>query len=334
MKKLLAILLTALFVLSGLALAESSGASAASGTLVIYSPHDASPLEAGVKLFEAAYPGIEVQVVAAGTGELLQRIAAESENPLADVLWGGGADSLAAFKSYFDPYVCANDAVIDEAYKDKDDLWIGESPLPMVIFYNRELVKDEEAPKTWNDLLDPKWKGQIAYASPAKSGSAFTQLCTMIFANGGPEGGGWDFVKAFYANLDGKVQDSSGNCHKLVKTGEYKIGITIEKSAVLYDGDDTVCYNYPAGNSAVPDGVAMVKNCPNPDNAKLFIDFVTGVECQTEQSTNWKRRPVRTDMDTGSLPALSELDLADYDFDWAANNKPEIIETWQDIMVG
>ncbi len=329
MKKLLAILLTALFVLSGFAIAESP-----SGTVVIYSPHDANPLEAGVKLFEAAYPQIKVQVVAAGTGELLQRIAAESENPLADVLWGGGADSLAAFKEHFDAYVCANDDVIDEAYKDRDDLWIGESPLPMVLFYNRELVGDEEAPKSWNDLLDPKWEGQIAFASPAKSGSAFTQLCTMIFAAGGPEGGGWDFVKEFYANLDGKVQDSSGNCHKLVKTGEYKIGVTIEKSAVLYAGDEGVAYNYPAGNSAVPDGVALVKNCPNPDNAKLFIDFVTGIECQTEQSENWSRRPVRNDMDTGALPALSELDLTDYDFDWAANNKAEIIEMWQDIMVG
>ena len=86
-----------------------------------------------------------------------------------------------------------------------------------------------------------------------------------------------------------------------ISTGEYAIGVTIEKSAVLYAGDDSVGYNYPAGNSAVPDGVAIVKDCPNLENAKLFVDFVTGVECQTEQSTNWSRRPVRTDMDTGCL---------------------------------
>jgi len=330
MKKCLSIFLTAILLLSPFAgLAE-----APSGSLVIYSPHDANPLNAGVALFEQAYPNIKVEIVAAGTGELLQRIAAESENPLGDVLWGGGADSLAAFKEYFQPYVCANDDVIDEVYKDKDDLWIGESPLPMVLFYNRELVKDEEAPKTWDDLLDPKWKGQIAFASPAKSGSAYTQLCTMIFAHGGPEGGGWDFVKAFYENLDGKVQDSSGNCHKLVASGEYAIGVTLEKSAVLYADNGKVAFVYPAGNSAVPDGAAIVKNCPNLENAKLFMDFVTGVECQTEQSTNWSRRPVRNDMDTGALPPLSELDLTDYDFDWAANNKEEVIETWQDIVVG
>lgn len=104
------------------------------GSVVVYSPHDADPLNAGVNLFMEKYPNVKVEVVAAGTGELCNRIAAESANPIADVLWGGGADSLAAFKEYFQPYVCANDEFIGDAYKDPDDLWIGESPLPMVIF--------------------------------------------------------------------------------------------------------------------------------------------------------------------------------------------------------
>ena len=109
-----------------------------SGTVVVYSPHDAEPLNAGVNLFMEKYPNVQVEVVAAGTGELCNRIAAESANPIADVLWGGGADSLAAFKEYFEPYVCANDEYIDDAYKDPEGYWIGESPLPMVIFYNKD----------------------------------------------------------------------------------------------------------------------------------------------------------------------------------------------------
>jgi len=62
------------------------------GTVVVYSPHDADPLNAGVNLFMEKYPNVKVEVVAAGTGELCNRIAAESANPIADVLWGGGAD--------------------------------------------------------------------------------------------------------------------------------------------------------------------------------------------------------------------------------------------------
>ena len=309
-------------------------AALAEGSLVVYSPHDADPLQSGLALFQAAYPDIKVEYIAAGTGELLQRVAAESENPLADVLWGGGADSLAAFKPYFQPYVCANDDVIADSFKDAEDLWIGESPLPMVLFYNKTMVSEEDAPKTWEDLLNPKWKGQIAYASPAKSGSAYTQLCTMILAQGGVDNGGWDFVEKFYQNLDGKVQDSSGNCHKLVASGEYAIGVTIEKSAVLYADNPDVAFVYPLQDSAVPDGVAIIKNCPNLDNAKLFVDFVTGIECQKDQNTNWKRRPVRSDLEPVGLIKLSEIDLVDYDFDWAANDKAATIEKWQEIVVG
>ena len=73
------------------------------GKLVVYSPHDADPLNAGVAQFEEKYPNIDVEVIAAGTGELCQRVVAESANPQGDVLWGGGADTLAAYTDYFAP---------------------------------------------------------------------------------------------------------------------------------------------------------------------------------------------------------------------------------------
>ena len=308
-----------------------------SGKLVVYSPHDADPLNDGVNMFMEKYPGIQVEVVAAGTGELCNRIKAESAAPIADVLWGGGADSLAAFKDYFQPYVCANDAVIDEAYKDKDDLWIGESPLPMVIFYNKDLIEKAgmTVPTKWSDLIDPQWEGKIAYCLPSKSGSAYTQLCTMLLGHGGKEDG-WDFIEDLYDNLDGKIVDSSGKCHKMVADGEFYVGLTIEKSAIKYADDASVGFVYPEdGTSAVPDGVALVKGCPNEENAKLFIDFVTSKECQTVQSEKWGRRPVRNDMEVpAGMAKLSELKLVDYDFDWAANDKETIIEKFNDIMVG
>lgn len=317
--------------------AAASTSGSPSGTLVVYSPHDADPLNDGVNLFMQKYPGIQVEVVAAGTGELCNRIKAESAAPIADVLWGGGADSLAAFKDYFQPYVCANDAVIADAYKDKNDLWIGESPLPMVIFYNKGLIEKAglTIPTKWEDLTAPEWKGKIAYCLPSKSGSAYTQLCTMLFGHGGKENG-WDFIKKLYANLDGKIVDSSGKCHKMVADGEFYVGLTLEKSAVKYADDANVGFVYPAdGTSAVPDGVALVKGCPNEANAKLFIDFVTSKECQTAQSQKWGRRPVRSDMEVpAGMAKLSDLKLVDYDFDWAANQKEAIIEKFNDIMVG
>lgn len=303
------------------------------GSLVVYSPHDADPLNAGVEMFRQKYPNINVEVIAAGTGELCQRVVAESANPQGDVLWGGGADTLAAYTDYFAPYVCANDDVIADAYKDANDLWIGESPLPMVFIYNKTLIDEADVPTTWEGLCDEALKGKIAYASPAKSGSAYTQLCTMLFSQPTLEEG-WALVEKFIANLDGKIQDSSGNCHKLVASGEYTLGVTIEKSAVLYNDNPDIGYVYPEKNSAVPDGVALIKNCPNEENAKLFIDFVTSMECQTAQNADWARRPVRSDLTPVGLCQLSELDLGDYDFAYAATEKEAIVEHWNDLTVG
>lgn len=337
MKKFLCIVLSLVAVLSMVACSSQDAnsdntADGPSGKLVVYSPHDADPLNAGVEMFRQAYPNIEVEVIAAGTGELCQRLVAEAENPQGDVLWGGGADTLAAYTDYFEAYECANDAVIGDAYKDANDLWIGESPLPMVFIYNKTLIDEADVPKTWEDLCNPDLKGKIAFCAPSKSGSAYTQLCTMLFSQPSIDEG-WALVEKFVANLDGKILDSSGNCHKLVASGEYVVGVTIEKSAVLYADNPDIGFVYPEANSAVPDGVALIKNCPNPDNAKLFIDFVTGLDCQKAQNADWKRRPVRSDVSPEGLCALDECNVGTYDFDYAANNRDAIKEKFNDLTV-
>ena len=305
------------------------------GSLVVYSPHDPSPLEAGVAMFQEKYPNIEVTALSIPTGEAIQRIAAEAENPQCDVLWGGGADTLAGQTALFQSFVSVHDDVIGDAYKDADDMWIGESPLPMVFIYNKKLMEEAgiEVPTTWEGLTDPALKGKIAYANPAKSGSAYTQLCTILFSQPTLEEG-WELVAKFIENLDGKLQDGSSACHKYVASGEYYLGVTLEKSAVLYDDNPDVGYIYPEKNSAVPDGISLVKNCPNQENAELFINFMLSLEVQKDQNVSWKRRPVRSDLTPEGLCELSTLDLGDYDFAYAATEKENIIDKWNDLTVG
>ncbi len=328
---LVLMVLSAVFAFAG----GGSDAGGPSNTVVVYSPHDASPLNDAVNEFKALYPEINVEVVAAGTGELLNRIKAESANPIADVLWGGGADSLAAFSDYFDPYESVHDEFIADAYKDANDLWIGESPLPMVIIYNKELIDEDgmEIPTGWNDLTSPEWFGKIAYTLPSKSGSAYTQLCTMLLGHGGKENG-WQFIESLYKNLDGKVLDSSSKSHKLVADGEFHAGLTLEKAAVLYE-DPNIGFIYPQdGTSAVPDGVALVKNAPNKENAQLFIDYVLSKECQMRQASEFGRRPVRSDVPVSTdIAPLDDIILVDYDFAWASSDKEMIIERFNDMMV-
>ncbi len=304
--------------------------------VTVYSPHPADPLNAGVRLFEEK-TGIKVNVVAAGTGELLKRIEAEKDNPLADVLWGGGAESLAAYNEYFDSFKSTEDGVISAANKDAGGKWVGESPLPMVIMYNKKLVAEENIPTGWEDLLKPVFKGQIAYADPAKSGSSFTILATMVTAFGGKEKG-WDFIKQFVANLDGKVLGSSSGVYKGVYDGEYAVGLTLEKSAQEYvkADPDKVGFIYPKeGTSTVPDGIALVKGAKNKEAAEIFINFMLSAENQKMMAETYNRRPVRSDLPApeGLIP-LNEIKVVDYDFAWASGSKAEILEEWKNIIVG
>ena len=307
------------------------------GTVVIYSPHDADPLNADIVAFMNAYPSIKVVLVAGGTVELCDKIRGQGDSPEADVLWGGGADTLSAYSDCFEPYTSSNSTAIDPGFIASDKKWTGESPLPMVIIYNKKLLAEAgiTEPSSWEDLLDPALKGKIAYCQPSKSGSAYTQLCTMILAMGGKTAG-WDYVRKLAKNLDGRILDSSGKCHKLVASGEFTVGITIEKSAALYMDNQDVGYCYPSeGTSAVPDAIAIVKNCPHEENAKLFEDFILSHDAQEEQSKNWNRRPSRNDVSLPEgLSPIKSIRLVDYDFSWAAAEKENIIKEFNAVLAG
>jgi len=315
---------------------QETTAKSGSKTVTVYSPHPADPLNAGIKEFQEK-TGITVDLVAAGTGELLKRIEAESGNPLCDVFWGGGADSLAAYSKFFETFVPADINNIDPQYVSKDNLWTGESPLPMVLMYNKKLVSESDVPKGWADLTNEKFKGKIAFADPAKSGSSYTILCTILTAFGKDDGKGWDFIKQLVANLDGKILSSSGDVYKKVSDGEYSVGLTLEKEAIKYvQAGADVGIVYPTeGTSAVPDGIALVKGAPNKENAEVFLNFVLSKECQTMMSTDFSRRSVRTDVEPpAGLPQIKDIKFVDYDFNWASSEKENIMEKWKEIVVG
>jgi iron(III) transport system substrate-binding protein len=316
--------------------AVAASETSSGGSVTVYSPNPADALNTAVKEFQEK-TGITVNVVGAGTGELLKRIKAESANPLGDVMYGGGADSLSAYSDYFESYISPETNAFDPGYIDPGGKWTGISPLPMVIIYNKNLVSEADAPQSWADLTDPKWKGKIAYADPTASGSAYTQLCTMLTAYGKDNGKGWEFIKKFVENLDGKLLSSSGDVPKKVNDGEYSVGLTLEKEAMLYlNANGSIGMTYPSdGTSTVPDAIAMIKNCKNKENAKKFIDFVAGKELQSLMLNQFNIRPVRSDVPLlPELKALKDIKVVDYDFTWASDNKSDILSQWKDILVG
>lgn len=315
---------------------SSSAGSSSGGSVTVYSPNATDEINETVKEFQEK-TGIQVNLVAAGTGELLKRIQAESSNPLGDIMWGGGADSLAAYSDYFQEFVPTEVSKFSEGYVDSGSKWTGTSPLPMVIMYNKKLVSESDAPKSWADLTDPKWKGKIAYADPTASGSAYTILCTMLTAYGKDNGQGWDFIKKFVANLDGKVMSSSSDVPKKVDDGEYSVGLTLEKQAVLYmNSNPSDAMVYPSeGTSTVPDALAIIKDCKNKANAEAFANFVCSQDTQSMLVSKYNIRPVRSDVTLPqSLSALKDIKLVDYDFNWASSSKSTILDQWKQILVG
>ncbi len=334
--KISALMLTlALFVTACSSGGGSETPNEDSDTVVVYSPHPAETINLLVKEFEEK-SGIKVDVVAAGTGELLKRVESEDGNAQGDVLWGGGAESLAAYKNYFEPYESPELENVDPIYYDENFTWVGESPLPMVIMYNTDLVSEENAPTSWKDLTKEEFKGQIAMADPAKSGSAYTIMATMISAYG-KDTGGWDFIKEFYANLDDKVVSSSSGVYKGVADGEYAIGLTLEKEAIKYvlNGAPVKIVYPEEGTTSVPDGVAIIKGAKNEENAKKFVDFALSKETQEIMSKQLSRRSIRSDVDAPEgLPTLEEIKQVEYDFEWASDKKEENLDMWKDIVIG
>ncbi len=133
-----------------------------------------------IQEFEAR-TGIWVEVEAGGTSELLARLRREADAPAADVMFGGGVDSLEAYQDCFSPYFCAGWEGLDPAMRSEEGLWTPFSALPVVLIYNTKLVVPGQI-TGWRDLFSPAWQGRIAFCDPSVSGSSFTGLITLLRA--------------------------------------------------------------------------------------------------------------------------------------------------------
>lgn len=293
--------------------------------LTIYTSHKEEVYMPIVREFEER-TGIWVDVITGGTNELLERIESQQDNVEADVMFGGGVESLKAYEHCFSPYVVGSSDSIREPHQAEDAVWTPFSALPVVLIYNTKLVSPDKI-TGWSSLSDPIFRGRIAFADPAISGSSFTALATQILA-----GKSMDKTLATLAeNLQGKTLSSSGDVLNAVVDGSCLVGITLEETALKYiaAGADLAMVYPEEGTSCVPDASAIVKGAPHSENAKRFLDFTVSYEVQQMLSESSYRRPVRSDIPAGeSLLPLQDIVLVDYDIDWACKNRDAILSDW------
>nr|WP_325211783.1 ABC transporter substrate-binding protein [uncultured Oscillibacter sp.] len=294
--------------------------------LVIYTSHKEEVYQPIVKEFEER-TGIWVDVVAGGTNELLERIRSEADHPAADVMFGGGVESLASYRDCFAPYACEGAESIEARFRDGEDLWTPFSALPVVLVYNTKLVRPGRV-TGWGDLLSPELRGRIAFADPAVSGSGFTALATFLLA---ADGGEEALLRAFAENLAGKQLEGSGEVLGAVAGGGALVGVTLEETALkrIAAGDD-VALVYPAdGTSCVPDASALIRGAAHEENAKAFLDFTVSEAVQRLLAEQFCRRSVRGDVEpAGELPALEDIALVDYDVEQASGRRDGLLMTW------
>lgn len=337
MKKALSVLVAAAMAVSLGACSnktDNGGDKKDAGSLVIYSPHPLEFIDPIVNEFENK-TGVKVEVVAAGSGELLKRVEAEGDNPMGDILWGGSLSTLEPKKEYFEKYKSVNEEFVYDEYKNEDGTITRFSVIPSVIMVNKNLIGDIKI-EGYEDLLNPALKGKIANADPTKSSSSFEQIVNQLYAmgNGDPEKG-WDYVAKLTKNLDGKLLSGSSAVYKGVGDGEYTVGLTFEEAAVKYVKDGApVEIVYPKeGTIAKPDGVVIIKNAKNMENAKKFIDYVTSKEAQDLIVNELNRRSVRKDVGPAAgLKTLEEIKLIQDDEKWVNDNKQAIMDKYKEIF--
>jgi len=312
----------------------SAGSAGHEGEVVVYTAAQSTIVQAIGPMFEKK-TGIKVQFVEAGTGEVLKRAQAEKASPLGDVFWALAAEPLAANAGLLEPYTVADDAKINAIYK-KGMAGGRVNPnnvTPMVIVYNKKLVSEAEAPKTWKALADPKWKDKIAYAAADKSGSSYTILATLLTVFGENDAG-WKVVEDIMKNA--KILPSSSRVPKGVADGEYHAGLTYEDAAMRQvAGGAPVGVIYPRdGTSIPPDGNALIKGAKHPIAAKMFLDYAVSKEAMDLLAEKFSLRSARVDVNPpkGFVP-LTEIKAVPYDMEWAGKNYAAFVKKWQDIIV-
>jgi iron(III) transport system substrate-binding protein len=251
------------------------------GKVSFYTSVELPVAEKVAKAFEAKFPGIAVRVERSGAERNFQRIAQEyaSKIYVCDITQSSDAAHFISWKrdglleSYLPEEVARH---YPPQHKDADGMFASWRVYLSVIAYNTKLVKAQEAPKSFADLLDPKWMGKLVKAHPGYSGTIMTATQQMVATLG------WSYFEKLAKQKVMQLQ-SAADPPKKVAVGE---------RAVQVDGADYTILQFQAkgepieivyaseGTPLISGPAAIMKRAPNPNAARLFHSWAMGIECQ------------------------------------------------------
>jgi iron(III) transport system substrate-binding protein len=289
--------------------------------VVVYSPHGKDILVQFEQMFEEKY-GVDVEWLDIGSQEILDRIRSEKNNPQADVWWGAPSTMFeqATAEGLLEPYKPSYADALDEGFHDEEWYWSGTSQTPEVIMYNSKEISKEEAPKDWDDLLDPKWKDKIIIRYPLASGTMRTIYSAMIYRTykdtGDPKEG-YEWLKKLDENTKEYAANPEMMYNKIAK-GEGVLTVWNMPDTVMLKEQKNYPFDFVIPESGTPvltEGIAIVKGAPHPKAAEAFYEFVNTQEAAKILAEQHYRIPTRKDIQ--DLPQwITETEIKEMDIDW------------------
>jgi iron(III) transport system substrate-binding protein len=307
----------------------------AGGKILVYSPWKDEIMQKFGEIFEKE-TGIKVESINISTGEIYARLKVEKARPQADVWHSVRAELLdkAKEEEVLAPYKPANAKYVLPQYAYPDELtFTGTTMYPLVIGYNVNTLKKlaQEPPKSYEDLLNPKWKDKIVMPHPAASGTGYAFLVTMVqlYREKGETGTqskkGWEYLVKLNNNMSQYTRSGSAPA-KLVATGEFPICITFYDRVFQLAGEGyPIAFTTPSPTFAEASCSAIVANAPNMDGAKKFMEFILSRKAQ-ELAVTLGNYSVRPDVPPpkGAIP-LKEMKVFDDDYKWGSKFKKELL---------
>jgi iron(III) transport system substrate-binding protein len=290
--------------------------------LLIYTPHGQDLLKDFVDRYKQVHPEAEIQFLDMGSREVFERVHAERNRPQADLWWGAAHTTFqqAAEENLLAAYRPTWADKVPAASHDGADRWYGTYETPEVIVYNSEAVSVAEAPKDWDDVLDPKWHDKILIRNPNPSDSMraiFGAMIWRFYKDTRSPDQGYDWLRRLDKNVHEYTADGTLMVQKLVRR-EGLISLWDMPDVKLYQGKGLpLAYTIPSsGTPVVTDAIAIVRGAPHEEEARRFYEFVTTPESLVHAAQNYSRIPARTDLDRKQLPAWMNESFTRMPLDW------------------
>lgn len=291
--------------------------------LLIYTPHGQDMLRDFVGRYKQLHPDVDVQFLDMGSRQILERVTVERNRPQADLWWGASHTTFqtAAEQNLLAEFRPSWAKDVEAAARDENNRWFGTYETPQVIAYNSEAVSANDAPRDWDDVINPKWRDKVLIRNPTPSDTMRTIFGAMI----------WRFYKESRSPQQGYewLRKLDANVHEYTADGTLlmqKIGRR-EGLITLWDMPDVrlfkeqkglpVDYTIPAsGTPVVIDGIAIVRGAPNEEEAKRFYEFVTSEENLVYTAHTYYRLPIRETLDRSKLPGWMNEPFIRMPLDW------------------